>query len=278
VAVEPAISWQAAAQDAALVSAQATGPPPPLGSNCLSDTIFRALLSMPSELINADDVALQEVYFSVLLIFGLGLLALGALFEDSSKIVCFGAITWVGSFITIYMTNTNEVGACEWPLICATLITVGGLLALALVMLCMRFLQPLLDFVMGFTLGALGMLVLFFVIEHASNWEIVLTDDRAAEYTYASVAIIIAIICGVIGIYFMPVIGVLLRCATGGFLLAIGIMGLVEVCTGDPLDAIYFYLLFGGTGGIGALWQLYHLRKLAEKKGEKSEKTRLVGS
>lgn len=71
----------------------------------------------------------------------------------------------------------------------------------------------------------------------------VLATDRTGLYLYASLSAVAAIVAGVLAIFFLPLIHILLRCACGGFLVAVGINGIVESSTGSPLPRYVFRIL-----------------------------------
>jgi len=247
-----------------------------IAEDCLSDAVFDSLLSMPSTLVEADSKAELMGVMIALLVIGLGLLVIGHLFEVTFLVVSVCSILFIGSFICLYIfagaggeiAILAEANACVWPFGVSIGLTVATGLVLAAIFWCMHTIRGLINFITGFTLGLLSMLVLFVIIETNTDWAMVLTTDRTGLYLYASLTAVAAIVAGVLAIFFLPLIHILLRCACGGFLVAVGINGLVESSTGTALPSWAFHVIFAVSGAVGATIQFCLQNRRKERQAE----------
>jgi len=257
------------------------GPPPAPSQTCLSDEVFRGLLSMPTQASHADANVVAITLFVFLILLGLGLLLFGAVFDRLFRNVAFGLVFWLITFVGTYafLIVDNRSEHCVWPIITATVVTLVVALAIYILQRLLDVLRPLFNFLTGFTLGALAMLVLFIFIEQATDWSMLVSEERLPLYGFAVGTILVAIIGGVGAMYFLPVVDILLRCAAGGYAFASGVSGICSNLN-SPLEPHFiFYLIFGGSALAGALLQLCYTRrqKAAEQaEGKPSEASRLV--
>jgi len=255
-------------------------PEPPPSGVCISDEIFRGLLTMPIEASHADASTVSIAVFVFLILLGLGLLFLGVCFERLFHTIAFGTVfflaTFVGTYAFLIVENEDQ---CVGPLIIAVVATLLAALAIYILQRLLALLSPLFNFLTGFTLGALGMLVLFIVIEQNSEWSMLVSTEKLPLYAYAAGTVLVAIIGGIGALYFLPVVDVLLRCAAGGFAFSSGVCGLVSTLD-HPLEEYVFLLLFAGSAGVGALFQLCYARrkKAAEAKEKPTEASSLIKS
>ena len=169
---------------------------------------------------------------------GLGLLILGAKFEASCLLFAFGSILFLATFVmayaAVFVAGAVESVAggvalpenCDWPLILSIALTIVGELVLAILFLALAIVRPVLNFVQGFTLGALAMLVLFVLIEQSSRWSMLLAPDHTPLFIYLGCSAAVAVAAGIIAIFLLPLVGILLRCSAGGWNLAMGIAGI----------------------------------------------------
>merc|ERR1712183_314648 len=98
----------------------------------------------------------------------------------------------------------------------------------------------------------------------------VYATNKTPLYVYGALGVFVAIVCGVLAIYLAPVIGVLLRCASGGFAFAQGVSGLVGV-SGGTLPPVWFYVIFAATGVAGAIWQLFYIKTYGKSEKAKGK-------
>jgi len=131
-------------------------------------------------------------------------------------------------------------------------------------------LRCLLKFLMGFTLGFLGMVVVFVILEQADGGYMLQSEHSLELWLYLGATLLVAILLGVIAIYFMFVVGILLRCAAGSFAFAQGIAGLVFACSGgtSTLAIWAYYVIFGGTGILAMIYQIWQEYQAQKKAAE----------
>jgi len=213
---------------------------------------------------HADFTKFNTVLLSLLIVFGTGLLVFGACFQTASIFVALGIVLFLVTAIvgTPLLLQNPHIDHCWVPLGFALGLTLGILLALGLVFYFCSLLTKLRDFLVGFTLGLLGMLITFIAIQQATHWEWTThyEQNKPALIGYVCGTVVVGIIVGVISIWFLPVLGILLRCAVGGISLAVATNGLVGQ-HGGALPAYAFYLIFIGTAVLGAIWQFMHLER-----------------
>ena len=254
-----------------------SSPSPSLTGSCNgpSEAIFRALLSAPTSLANSDSHATAYVFFSLLIVLGLGLLIFGARFETLTIMLSFGTSIFTGTFVFAFAASPIAGSAahlpsgltCELPLMLATGVTFLLLLIMLIIRCTLAIVQPVLDFLQGFTLGTIGMVVLFVVLLQATNFSIL--TEKPVLYAFGGVAVVAAVVAGCLAIYFLPIMGLILRCAAGGFAFAIGVQGIYNTASPTaPLPQIAFLILIAASAGSGALYQMFCSGPSKEKKEE----------
>ena len=231
-----------------------------------SDILFHSLLTLPGAISNADSSVLPLILFIVLTVLGIGLLVVGSRFEKLLMSVSLGMIMYVALFVFTYIAievNEEQTGETanfrDWPLVVAAVVTIALLVVLRILFCLLSFIQPLLDFLVGFVLGAVLCLVGFIFLMAVNDFAFFREAERdlVPVYLFGGLAVLISVIFGVIGIYFLPIVGVALRCAAGGFMLAEGVQGIVGIAGGEPIPSWAFFTIFGVSAGAGLILQLF---------------------
>lgn len=258
---------------------------PGFSPDCLSQTIFDALISMPGSIAGANDQGVACTLFVFLILFGFGMLFLGACFEKLFSLIAFGTVLWLILFLSMYAlvygeqmfnlaNGTEDTKDCDWPFWASLGITLGAMLVLSIISCLCSLMKPVVNFLAGFTLGALGMVVLFFIITNSNPDWVKDAETNTGLEVYIGIGITASVICGILAIFFAPIVGILTRCATGGFVMAVGIVGINNTFADPPLAEWVFWVLFGSLGGAGALLQIFYKKKNPDS-GSPGEETPL---
>ena len=255
---------------------------------CASDTIFNSMISttMSADLNDSGngDIVTGSL-FSFVLALGVGLLVVGHRFESASLATSFGLVLWLVTFLVFQVSGivgrvNGEQAAQDLPCDFALYVAFGACIVIISIVYLLYFvfgiIKPVLDFLTGFTLGAIGMVVLFCYIEAASvtgvgdvtqvgstvnveNADLGMLDPRNKSllYAYEGLSLFVAIVCGVIAIFFMPVISKALRCIVGGLCTAVGCSGLYTLSQRQTMPALPYWSIMIGSAVAGFIWQSY---------------------
>ena len=287
----------------AAVSLQAAAPSTPAGGKaggdplailrqseqCASDQVFNAILSttmtVSNDTENRHDIIMGSL-FSLLLALGLGLLIAGGRFERASLAMSFALVLWLVTFLLVQVSGIigriQGLAAvadlpCDFALYCAFAVCAAITVVIYLLYCIFGLIRPVLDFITGFTLGAVGMLVVFCFIEtasitgvddvsqvgqtaHIERSSLGLLDPQARDllYAYEGFSLFVAIAFGVFAIFFMPVVSKALRCAVGGLCTAVGCSGLYTLAhNGATMDALPYWGIMIGSAVAGFFWQSF---------------------
>jgi hypothetical protein len=190
-----------------------------------------------------DSTITSNVVFTVLVVVGSGLLIFNALFERAAIAVALAVVIWLAAFVATYafvadggqlLFSTRGTSAtidasqlCDGPLVVAIVAVVlaacfAGCIVAAVERCPAQWrvrLPLLLKFVVGFAVGALGMLILFQALEGTSA-SLTQQHDCGWLVTFVVLAVFVAIGLGTASIYVFEYVDIILRCVTGGHALA----------------------------------------------------------
>ena len=239
--------------------------------NCVSSNIFNGLVGNLAST-EAGSYTASYVVFGVLIFIGVLLLVFGGYYQTTAAGIALGAVLFLGSFLllTPLIQMDPDVNGCLAPLLVAAAFTVAMLIVMWLIACICHLLRCLLKFLVGFTLGLLTMIVLFIILEQADGGAMLNEENSLELWLYLGATVLVAVLLGVLAIYFMFLVGILLRVATGGFCLAQGVQGIIYASSsgtsGLPFWA--FYVLFGGSAAIAGIFQVWQERKAAQEAEE----------
>jgi len=197
-----------------------------------------------------------------------------------SLLLAFGVIVLLGSFLLVtpvMLIASEGDDVCTMPVYVALVITAGATLVLTVVLCLCKLLGPLLFFLEGFILGLLTFLVLTLMLNQSIGYEAL--ADQTVLVLFLVIGVLCGVVCGVVAYCLRREINLVIRCAVGGYGLAVSVSSLMEACGAPSMPTLAFYATFGGSALAGAAWSYYKRDRKAQRnklkkagaKGEEGE-------
>lgn len=272
--------------DAAMAPPSSAGPSSSDAIPCVADDIFYAFLSVGIDVSTNTSVAhaVSMVLFSLLIVLGLGLLAFGARFQSATLGLALGAVFFIAAFVVTAIAQNGQGGeaqvfsfsddpaTCNLPLYIAIAAVAAGMLIFFLIVKFCSCFESFFSFLAGFMLGVVAMLVVLVLVAAANPGTF--AGNRTLLYVYVGCTVLVALIAGGVAIYFMPLIALALRAATGGYCVAAGVSGVYAGASKTPFPSVAFIATFAGSAGVGALYQLWMLGAAGRAKRREEERAK----